>query len=123
MPEPRPAKAKRFGTIRFAVFGAAFLILVLQASASRALKIDEKTIGVPGLHDIPWQLGPWRTSAEGAMTAESAAVLKPDEYILRDYDDQQEGEASTSSSHTSNRCRTLTVRTRRESVCRVPAGW
>jgi EpsI family protein len=91
MPEPKPANARRFGTIKLVLFAAASLILVLQASASRALKIDETTIGVPGLHNIPWQLGPWQTSAEDSMTAEAAAVLKPDEYILRNYTDQQDG--------------------------------
>jgi EpsI family protein len=92
MPEPKPANVRRFGTIKFAVFAAAFLVLVLQASASRALKIDEAKIGIPGLHDIPLQVGPWETSVEGAMTPDVAAYLRPDEYILRDYKDGQDGQ-------------------------------
>jgi EpsI family protein len=77
---------------RYAILAASILILVLQASASRMLKIDERAIGVPGLHNLPWQLGPWRASSEQSMAPETVAYLKPDEYILRDYNDAQAGE-------------------------------
>jgi EpsI family protein len=92
MPEPKTGNSGRMGTVKIVIFAAAFVILALQASASRVLKIDETKIGIPGLHDIPWQLGPWETSAEGAMTAETAAALKPDEYVLRDYTDKANGQ-------------------------------
>ena len=55
------------------------------------LKIDEQNIGIPGLHDIPWQLGPWTTSADQSIGPEVTAYLKPDEYILRDYVDRENG--------------------------------
>jgi EpsI family protein len=70
---------------RLAFFAAACLILVVQAGASRMLKIDEQNIGIPGLHDLPWQVGPWQATAEQSIGPDVTAYLKPDEYILRDY--------------------------------------
>jgi EpsI family protein len=63
--------------------------LVLQASASRMLKIDEQSIGIPGLHSLPWTLGEWKASGEESIGEDVTAYLKPDEYIMRDYRDQQ----------------------------------
>jgi EpsI family protein len=83
------SKSKSFA--RFGLFAAAGLILVLQASASRMLKIDEAKIGIPGLHDIPFQLGAWQAGGEQSIGADVTAYLKPDEYILRDYVDQANG--------------------------------
>jgi EpsI family protein len=85
-------KSKLFATARISVFAAACLILVFQASASRMLKIDEQNIGIPGLHDLPRQLGPWQFSAEQSLDPATTAYLKPDEYILRDYVDQRDGD-------------------------------
>ncbi len=82
-------KSKLFA--RFAFFAAACLILVLQTSASRMLKIDEAKIGIPGLHDLPWQVGPWQATAEQSIGPDVTAYLKPDEYILRDYVDNGNG--------------------------------
>jgi EpsI family protein len=79
------AKSSLFTSARIGLFAAACLILVFQASASRVLKIDEQKIGIPGLHQLPWQIGPWRSSGEESIGADVAAYLKPDEYILRDY--------------------------------------
>ena len=76
---------RRFFTPSRIVFAASCLVLVFQASASRMLKIDEGKIGIPGLHAIPWQVGPWKAAGEQSIDAETEAVLKPDEYILRDY--------------------------------------
>ncbi len=81
------AKSKLFGSMRLPLFVVACLILVLQASASRMLKIDEQKIGIPGLHALPWQLGPWKASADQSLAPDVEAYLKPDEYILRDYVD------------------------------------
>jgi EpsI family protein len=85
------AKSKLFASSRALLFAAAGLILVIQAGASHMLKIDEQKIGIPGLHELPWQLGPWQASAEQSMPPDVTAYLKPDEYILRDYTDQQSG--------------------------------
>ena len=84
-------KSKLFASARYGLFAAACLILVIQASASRMLKIDEEKIGIPGLHDIPLQVGPWNASAEQSIGPDVTAYLKPDEYILRDYADQRGG--------------------------------
>ena len=78
-------------SLRFPLMAAACLILVLQAGASRMLNIDEHNLGVPGLHAIPWQMGPWMGSGELSIGTEVEQYLKPDEYILRDYRDQRNG--------------------------------
>jgi EpsI family protein len=84
-------KSKIFPRAHLGLFAAASLILVFQASASRMLKIDETKISVPGLHDIPWDIGNWRAPGEQSMDPATVAYLKPDEYILRDYANAQRG--------------------------------
>jgi EpsI family protein len=91
--ESNMAQSKFLASARLPLFGAACLILVFQASASRMLKIDEQKIGIPGLHALPWQLGPWSAPAEQSMDPATAAYLKPDEYILRDYVNQRDESA------------------------------
>lgn len=83
--------SKLFASARLPIFAAGCLILVFQASASRMLKIDEKKIGVPGLHEIPPEIGPWKASGDQSLGADVEAYLKPDEYILRDYVNAQQG--------------------------------
>jgi EpsI family protein len=85
------ADSKPFSSRRYGIFAAACLILVVQASASRMLKIDERALDIPGLHGVPKQLGKWNTAGELAIDAGTVAYLKPDDYILRDYSDQQGG--------------------------------
>jgi EpsI family protein len=77
--------------MRYGLFAAACLVLVLQAAASRMVKVDEASLPVPGLHNVPFQIGRWDASAEQFMDVNSEAVLKPDEYIFRDYADQHSG--------------------------------
>ena len=84
-------KSKAFASARYGLFAAACLILVFQASASRMLKVDEQKIGIPGLHELPWQIGPWKSSSERSIGPDVTAYLRPDEYILRDYVDQRKG--------------------------------
>jgi EpsI family protein len=55
------------------------------------LKIDERNMPIPGLRELPWQLGKWKASAAESIGAETEAYLKPDEYILRSYVDEQGG--------------------------------
>lgn len=83
--------SKLFASARLPIFAAGCLILVFQASASRMLKIDEKKIGIPGLHGIPSEIGQWKASGDQSIGAEVEAYLKPDEYILRDYVNAQQG--------------------------------
>jgi len=89
--QPNPVQPRLFAPARLGLFAAACLILVFQASASRMLKIDEHNIGVPGLHAIPSQVGPWKASADQSIGADVEAILKPDEYILRDYVNAESG--------------------------------
>jgi EpsI family protein len=84
-------KSKWSTSARVGLFVAAGLILVLQASASRMLKIDEQKIGIPGLHNVPFQIQKWQASTEQSIGPEVEAYLKPDDYILRDYADQSGG--------------------------------
>jgi EpsI family protein len=81
----------KFFSMRLTLFAAAVLILALQASASRMLKIDEKKLGVPGLHELPWQIAKWSATGEQSIGPEVEAYLKPDEYILRDYANAEGG--------------------------------
>jgi EpsI family protein len=85
------AKSKLFSSARFGVFAAACFVLVLQASTSRSLKVEEDRIGTPGLHALPWQIESWQASSEDSIGPDVEAVLKPDEYILRDYSNQKGG--------------------------------
>ena len=80
-------KSTFLASARIPIFIAACLILVFQASASRMLKIDEAKIGIPGLHEIPSEIGSWKSSGEQSIGTDVEAYLKPDEYILRDYTD------------------------------------
>jgi EpsI family protein len=80
-----------FPYVRYGLLAGACLILVLQASASRMLKMDERNMPVPGLHNLPPQVGNWKASSEQSIGAATEAYLKPDEYILRDYADPQAG--------------------------------
>ena len=79
--------------VRYGLLVAACLILVLQASASRMLKIDERNMPIPGLHNLPWQVGNWKAASEQSIGPATEAYLKPNEYILRDYVDPQAGAA------------------------------
>jgi EpsI family protein len=88
MPNDTARTFRRYGLL----FGVC-LILIAQAGASRLLKVDERSMPTPGLHQLPWQLGSWKASAEGSMGAAVEEYLKPDEYILRDYRNEQDGTA------------------------------
>jgi EpsI family protein len=84
-------KVRPSSSIRYGLICTACLILVLQASASRMLKVDERNLPIPGLHNVPWQVGSWKASSEQSIGPDIEAYLKPDEYILRDYADPQQG--------------------------------
>src|ERR1035438_5886589 len=83
------AKSRPFSFGRYGLLASGCLILVLQASASRMLKVDERKMPIPGLHDLPQQLGGWKNTGDQSMDPGQEAWLKPDEYILRDYVDEQ----------------------------------
>ena len=83
------AKNRPIASMRLGLILAAGLILVLQAAASRMVKIDELAISIPGLHQLPSELGGWKQTGEQAMDSNVVNYLKPDEYILRDYTNSQ----------------------------------
>lgn len=85
------AKFNQLPRKHYLILASSILILVVQASASHMLKIDERAIGIPGLHNLSWQLGKWKASAEQSMGSDVEAYLKPDEYIMRDYRDDRAG--------------------------------
>jgi len=66
-------------------FIGAFFILALTAIAARRLTIDERALPIPGLAQIPKNLGTWNTVSEQTLEPEVTAALRPDDYILRDY--------------------------------------
>jgi EpsI family protein len=67
------------------LFLAICIILVVQATASRKLNIDERNIPIPGLHQVPLDLGKWKAVGEESLDRNVTLYLKPDDYILRDY--------------------------------------
>ncbi len=73
------------------VFLAICLVLVVQATVSRMLTIDERDIPLPGLHQVPFDLGTWKAAGEQALDKNVTLYLRPDDYILRDYVDQSKG--------------------------------
>jgi EpsI family protein len=85
------SRSNLLGSRRFGILAAASLVLVFQAGASRLLKVDERSIPIPRLHSLPEQLGAWRSSADQSLDPSTEAYLKPDEYILRDFVDQNSG--------------------------------
>ena len=81
-------RSRLFRSTGSGLFVAACLILALQAIASRSLNIKERDIPIPGLHQVPMEMGKWRANSEQSLDSAVAEYLKPDEYILRDYGDQ-----------------------------------
>lgn len=87
MASSNTAKSRPF--LHYGLLAAACLIFVLQAGASRMLKVDERSMPIPGLHNLPRQLNGWKNTEDQAMDPAAEAWLKPDEYILRDYVDEK----------------------------------
>ena len=76
------------------IFLVICLILGVQVTASRMVTIDERNIPVPGLHEVPLELGNWKATGEQSLDRDVALYLKPDDYILRDYLDPAAGTAT-----------------------------
>jgi EpsI family protein len=53
------------------------------------LKVDERNMPIPGLHDLPRQLEGWKNTGDQPMDPVAEAWLKPDEYIIRNYVDEK----------------------------------
>src|SRR6476620_7347661 len=67
------------------LFLPAGLILLLQAATLRRVSVVEGDFPIPGLHQVPVELGSWRAPRKKELDDSVAAYLKPDDYILRDY--------------------------------------
>jgi EpsI family protein len=82
------------GSTGSGIFLVICLVLGVQATASRMVTIDERNIPVPGLHELPLDLGSWKAAGEQSLERDVALYLKPDDYILRDYVDPAAGTAT-----------------------------
>jgi EpsI family protein len=69
----------------------AVLILAAQGAVLHVLSIPEENIIVPNLENVPSQLGGWKTVSQESLDPDVQAYLKPDSYILRDYNDAESG--------------------------------
>src|SRR5579863_9692958 len=79
------------GSISTKFFLPISLVLVMQATALQMLSIPERVLPTPGFHDLPFEIGAWKTTGEQSMEPSVAEYLKPDDYIIRDYIDARSG--------------------------------
>lgn len=61
------------------------LVLIAQIFAQRVLAIQENTLRLPGLRNVPMTLASWQAKDEETLDASVNEYLRPDEYILRTY--------------------------------------
>ena len=71
----------------------AVLLLAIQGATLHVLAIPEESIVIPQLSNVPAQLGPWKNVSEQALEPGVQEYLKPDSYILRDYENAGLGSA------------------------------
>lgn len=64
---------------------AAALVLVAQAAILHQLSVREVNVPVPDLRHFPREFGSWRLANEDSLDPGVVDYLKPDSYILRDY--------------------------------------
>lgn len=67
------------------------LILALQTAASHVLSIPERKLPPPDLGGLPMRFGAWEQRGEQALDPDTVSYLRPDEYILRDYVNDNSG--------------------------------
>jgi len=72
-------------------FGSLCAILLLQAAVSHALSIPERNLPVPGLHQLPLEIGEWKADGEETLDGAVKEFLNSDEYILRNYINSADG--------------------------------
>lgn len=70
---------------------AAGAVLLCQAGILRQLTVREVNVPVPSLDRLPRELGPWKVFGEQTLEQNVLDFLRPDGYILRDYDNQSRG--------------------------------
>jgi len=83
MPEPtRATRTSRIGVV-------ALLILAGQALVSRIVSTyDQPPPYSPNLQSFPARIGSWVGSQDHVLEADVAELLRPDEYLLRDFESQ-----------------------------------
>lgn len=86
-----PNRWRQWRALSGGLFLPVCLILALQAAASHSMAISERNITPPELEQFPFALGSWKAQANLRLDDRVAGVLKPDEYILRDYVDSGSG--------------------------------
>jgi EpsI family protein len=64
----------------------AVLILAAQGAALHVLNIPEQSVPIPQLSNVPVQLGGWKNVSEQTLDPAVQEYLRPDSYILRDYE-------------------------------------
>jgi len=64
------------------------LLLSVQIAASLVLRVHEEPLGTPQLNQIPSLISNWRSVDEQTLEPDVTAALKPDDYILRTYQNQ-----------------------------------
>ncbi len=69
-------------------FALAGLILVAQAAAMHMLSVPERVLPVPTLDSFPPQFGNWTLQTEQKLDENVLEYLKPDSYLLRDYENR-----------------------------------
>ena len=73
------------------IFITVCAILLLQAGAARMLSLSERTLSLPGLHQLPFDFGDFKAIRENTLEPAVLEYLRPDEYTLRDYVNAREG--------------------------------
>jgi EpsI family protein len=66
-------------------FALAALILAAQGTAVHMLSVAERDLPVPPLQSFPSQFGNWKLQSEQNLEPSVLEYLKPDSYVLRDY--------------------------------------
>ena len=61
------------------------VILIAQAAAMHLLSIPERDLPIPGLRELPYELGGWHAGEDRALDQAVSDYLKPDDYVIRDY--------------------------------------
>jgi len=67
------------------------LILIVQATVSRAVSVSETPRRNPDLQAFPMELANWRAQSEQALDEDLVRTLNPTEYLLRDYTNRSSG--------------------------------
>lgn len=73
------------------MFAPVCLILIVQATVSRAVSVSEKPHRDPDLQAFPMELASWRAQSEQALDEDLVRTLNPTEYLLRDYTNRSSG--------------------------------